>query len=76
MTKPSQLERDSDITFSPLPVIRKIDGRKIKTINDVQLLFSAIALGVADTNEHYKQLEHLLEDEDKQGEHDESTRFI
>ena len=65
MTKPSQLE-GNDISLLRCPARRKIDGRKIKTINDVQLIFSALAMTVADTTEHYKHLEHLFEDLDQE----------
>ena len=61
MTKPSQLE-GNDISLLRCPARRKIAGSKIKTINDVQLIFSAIAMTVDDTTEHYKHLEHLFED--------------
>ena len=61
MTKPSQIE-GNDISLLRCPARRKIAGRKIKTINDVQLLFTAIAMTVDDTNALYKQLEHLFED--------------
>ena len=60
--KAAQLEENSDISICTCPSRRKIDGSKIKTINDVQLIFSAIAMTVDDTNELYKQLEHLFED--------------
>lgn len=68
MTKPGQLEQNSDISIWTCPSRRKIDGSKIKTINDVQLIFSAIAMTVDDTNELYKQLEHLFQDLEQEKE--------
>ena len=41
---------------------RKIDGSKNKTIKDVQLLFLTLEMIVDDTNDYYKQIEHLFED--------------
>jgi len=52
----------TDISIFRMPASRKIDGNKVKTIKDVQLIFSALAMTVDDTTEHYKHLEHLFED--------------
>ena len=42
---------------------RKLDAKKLKTLEDVILVIECLGMLVQPWSENYKKLEHLLEDE-------------
>jgi hypothetical protein len=55
----------NEITGSKLLIThREIDADKIKTMDDVRLLFKAIDMRVQPHNSNYSELEHLFKEQE------------
>lgn len=52
---------DEDVKLT-VPIQRKVDAKKIKTLEDVILILSTMHLHASSTPDGFEAIEHLLED--------------